>query len=173
MINQFRDEYYFLSNFSDSPMEYDGISYQNAEAAFQAQKCVNAADRLAFSKLNSSEAKKLGRRVSLRPDWEDIKVGVMRDIVRAKFSQNPELEEKLLATSGEYLEEGNTWGDRVWGTVNGSGANLLGQILMELRGNLELNNPARLRRTRIPMCPSGFLHPEQIETAIQSILRSP
>ena len=138
MINQFRDEYYFLSNFSDSPMEYDGISYQNAEAAFQAQKCVNAADRLSFSRLNPSEAKKLGRRVSLRPDWEDIKVGVMRDVVRAKFSQNPELKKKLLATSGEYLEEGNTWGDRVWGTVNGSGANLLGQILMELRENLEI-----------------------------------
>lgn len=138
MINHFRDQYYFLSNFSDSPMEYDGILYQNAEAAFQAQKCINAAERDAFSKINSTEAKKLGRKVSLRPDWENIKVSVMRDIVRAKFSQNLELREKLLATSGEYLEEGNTWGDRVWGTVNGSGANLLGWILMELREELEM-----------------------------------
>lgn len=61
----------------------------------------------------------------------------MRDIVRTKFADNPELTEKLLVTSGEYLEEGNTWGDRVWGTVNGQGANLLGQILMALRDELE------------------------------------
>lgn len=137
MINRFRDEYYFLSNFSHSPMEYDGIHYQNAEAAFQAQKCVNRAERFAFSNLNSTEAKKRGRQVSLRPDWENVKVNIMRDVVRAKFVGNKELSRKLLATSGEYLEEGNTWGDRVWGTVNGSGANLLGKILMELRQELE------------------------------------
>lgn len=137
MINHFCDEYYFLSNFYESSMVYDGIPYQNAEAAFQAQKCATKADRHAFSNLNATEAKKLGRQVSLRPDWEDIKVNVMRDVVRTKFSENPELSQKLLATSGEYLEEGNTWGDRVWGTVNGSGANLLGQILMEARKELE------------------------------------
>lgn len=138
MINHFRDKYYFLSNFYELPMEYDGIPYQNAEAAFQAQKCAIKADRYAFSNLNATEAKKLGRQITLRPDWEDIKVGVMRDIVRMKFLENPELSQKLLATSGEYLEEGNTWGDRVWGTVNGSGANLLGQILMEIREELEM-----------------------------------
>ena len=75
--------------------------------------------------------------MSLRADWEDIKVNVMRDVVKAKFEQNGDLKDALLATNDAYLEEGNTWGDRTWGTVNGSGANLLGQILMNVREKLK------------------------------------
>ena len=60
----------------------------------------------------------------------------MREIVEAKFEQNPQLREMLLATGDAYLEEGNTWGDRTWGTVNGVGANNLGRILMDVREGL-------------------------------------
>ena len=87
--------------------------------------------------MNPSEAKRTGRKVKLRPDWEDVKINEMRNIVRAKFSQNPELAEKLIQTGDAHLEEGNTWGDRTWGTVNGSGQNLLGKILMEIRETLK------------------------------------
>ena len=148
MINRFKDEYYFLSNFYEIPVTYDGITYKNNEAAFQAQKTCSAYqigkgekpysdERLLFKELNASEAKKLGRKISLRPDWEKVKIPIMRDIVYAKFTQNPELREKLINTDDEYLEEGNTWGDRIWGTVNGSGANNLGRILMEIREQLK------------------------------------
>ncbi len=148
MINSFREEYFFLSNFYAAPVEYKGVTYQNNEAAFQAQK-VSAAyqidkgerpftdERIQFSSINPAEAKKLGRKVSLRPDWEDVKIQAMREIVEAKFDQNPELAEKLIGTGDEYLEEGNTWGDRIWGTVDGKGSNLLGQILMETREKLK------------------------------------
>ena len=61
---------------------------------------------------------------------------IMEDIVKAKFSQNEELAEKLLATDDEYLIEGNTWGDRFWGAVNGEGRNQLGIILMQVRNEL-------------------------------------
>lgn len=122
-----------MSNFSESPLIYDGITYQNAEAAFQAQKCIKKEDREKFSFSNSSDAKKMGRRVSLRPDWEKIKVKTMKNIVYEKFFQNEQLREKLLNTGNAYLDEGNTWGDRIWGTVDGKGANLLGKILMEVR----------------------------------------
>ena len=137
-INEFRDDNYFLSNFYECPVTYDGLTYRNNEAAFQAQKCINLKDREQFTTLNSSEAKKLGRRVVLRKDWEDIKVQVMKEIVTAKFEQNEDLQQKLLDTGDAYLEEGNTWGDRVWGTVNGKGANNLGKILMEVRENIRL-----------------------------------
>ena len=136
-IGEFREEYYFLSNFYPAAVSYEGITYLNNEAAFQAMKCINPADRKQFANLSPSEAKKLGRRVCLRKDWEDVKAGIMRDLVYSKFSQNPELLDKLLDTENAYLEEGNTWGDRIWGTVNGCGSNLLGQILMEARESFQ------------------------------------
>lgn len=137
-INSFRDEYYFLSNFYECSVTYNGLTYKNNEAAFQAQKCINLKDREKFCNLSASESKKLGRKVVLRKDWEDIKIKVMTDIVKAKFEQNEDLQKKLLATEDAYLEEGNTWGDRIWGTVNGVGANNLGKILMNVRKELQL-----------------------------------
>lgn len=133
MIDSFTDEMFFLSNFYPCNIEYDEIVYKNAEAAFQAQKCAIKGDRYAFSNLNPTEAKNLGRTVKLRKDWENIKISEMAKIIHEKFEQNPDLAEKLLLTGNAYLEEGNTWGDRVWGTVNGKGANNLGRILMNER----------------------------------------
>ena len=77
-------------------------------------------------------AKREGYKVKLRENWEDIKIDVMYQIVLAKFSQNEFLKQKLIATGREWLEEGNTWGDRTWGTVDGVGNNYLGKVLMEL-----------------------------------------
>ena len=133
IINSFTDEYFFLSNFYECPINFDGLTYGSNEAAFQAQKCADAKGRVAFTTLNPTESKKLGREINLRKDWEEVKIGLMEQIVAAKFSQHPDLMQKLLNTGDAYLEEGNTWGDRVWGTVNGSGANNLGRILMGVR----------------------------------------
>ena len=72
----------------------------------------------------------------MRSDWEEVKDKVMYEIVLAKFTQNPDLKEKLLATGDESLEEGNTWGDTIWGTVDGVGENRLGKILMRVRDEL-------------------------------------
>ena len=139
-IRQFRGDFFFLSNFYNCPVAYKQLTYTNNEAAFQAQKCVSDTERIQFTKLSPSEAKRLGRRVSLRKDWEDVKVSIMEEVVRAKFTQNAELADKLLATGDAHLEEGNTWGDRVWGTVNGIGANQLGIILMKIRDEIGKSN---------------------------------
>ena len=130
MINSFTGDYYFLSNFYIAPVSYNGWDYTNNEAAFQAQKTKNRRLRFQlFSKASPSEAKATGRKIDLRLDWEEI--------VLAKFTQNPDLKEKLLATGDEHLEEGNTWGDTTWGTVNGIGENRLGRILMKVRKELQ------------------------------------
>lgn len=139
-IRQFRGDFFFLSKFYNCPVAYKQLTYTNNEAAFQAQKCVSDTERIQFTKLSPSEAKRLGRRVSLRKDWEDVKVSIMEEVVRAKFTQNAELADKLLATGDAHLEEGNTWGDRVWGTVNGIGANQLGIILMKIRDEIGKSN---------------------------------
>lgn len=134
----FRDEYRFLSNFWDAPVTYDGLTYMNNEAAFQAQKCLQPEEKEAFTELPPSKAKNLGRRVELRPDWEEVKVGIMEEIVRAKFTQNDELKQKLLATKDMVLEEGNTWNDTFWGVSRrtGEGENHLGKILMKIRDEI-------------------------------------
>lgn len=132
-IESFRDEYFFLSNFYNSKINVFGLTFENGEAAFQSQKTLDKDIQKKFCSLNPTESKKMGRMVNLRKDWESIKMDVMEEVIRAKFSQNEELKNKLLQTGDRYLEEGNTWGDKIWGTVNGSGANLLGQILMKIR----------------------------------------
>lgn len=137
MINEFRGKYFFLSNFYSVPILYRGITYLNNEAAFQAQKLGSEEDKAQFSNLSPSEAKKLGRNVKLRPDWEEIKYERMYEICLAKFSQYPELKRQLLDTGDDSLEEGNIWGDKEWGTVNGNGNNYLGKILMKIRNELK------------------------------------
>lgn len=136
MIDRFDGEYFFLSNFEDSPITYDGITYKNAEAAFHAQKVFDREKKKEFSNLNPSEAKRLGRRVKLRSDWESVKVDIMTDLVRIKFLQNPDLKKKLLATGDEILIEGNWWNDQFWGVCKGEGQNYLGRILMMIRKEL-------------------------------------
>lgn len=61
----------------------------------------------------------------------------MYEICLAKFTQNENLKLKLLETEDAYLEEGNDWGDKEWGLVNGNGKNKLGKILMRIRDELK------------------------------------
>lgn len=138
-INHFRGEYAFLSNFWEVPVTYKGLTYGSNEAAFQAQKCMTEDENMEFTQLRPSASKKLGRRVQLRPDWEEVKVSIMEEIVRAKFTQNEYLKWRLIGTDDTYLEEGNTWHDTFWGVdaKTGEGQNHLGKILMKVREELQ------------------------------------
>lgn len=137
-IDQFRGEYAFLSNFWEAPVSYQGLTYGSNEAAFQAQKCMTEEEKLPFTEMRPAASKKAGRRVVLRPDWESVKVGIMEEIVRAKFTQNEDLKQLLSATGDTVLEEGNTWNDTFWGVSlkTGRGRNHLGRILMKVREEL-------------------------------------
>lgn len=134
-ITSFRGEYAFLSNFWHSPVTHDGLRFTSAEAAFQAAKTLDPVIRERFTTLEPGEAKRYGRTVPLRPDWESIKLRVMAEVLQAKFS-DPALRARLLATEEAKLIEGNTWGDTFWGVCRGQGANWLGALLMDLRRRL-------------------------------------
>lgn len=136
-IDTFDGENSFLSNFFFSPFVYKGIPYLNAEAAYQSMKTLDVNKRMFFSDSSPKLAKKFGRKLKIREDWEDVKLEVMLDIVRTKF-RNKDLKEKLLSTGDAYLEEGNYWNDTFWGVCNGVGKNHLGNILMLTREELKL-----------------------------------
>lgn len=137
-ISSFRDEYRFLSNFYEAEVTYEGLTYGSNEAAFQAQKCMDETEKKQFTEFGPGKSKGIGRKVRLRPDWEEVKTGIMEEIVRAKFTQHPELADMLLETEDKALVEGNHWGDTCWGvdTRTGQGENCLGRILMKVRAEL-------------------------------------
>jgi ribA/ribD-fused uncharacterized protein len=147
-IMRFRNANNFLSNMYNTPVTIDGITYRNAEAAFQAQKSADPSVRAQFARLSGYDARELGNKIQIRDDWDSIKEGVMRLVIQAKFS-NPEMQRRLEETGDAELVEGNTWGDVTWGVSNGRGQNLLGKILMEQRGIQPRMTPGARRPYRL------------------------
>lgn len=137
MIDSFKNEYRFLSNFHLVEIEQEGIVYPSSEHAYMAMKTTDENLRKEISKLETPrEAKKFGRKLILRNNWNDLRIPYMEEILKKKFS-NPELKEKLKATGNQELVEGNTWGDVFWGVCNGIGQNNLGKILMKIRDEIK------------------------------------
>jgi ribA/ribD-fused uncharacterized protein len=136
-IDRFTGRYDLLSNFHASPIKVEGIEYPTVEHAFQAAKTMNVEQKRALAEASTpGHAKRMGKRVQLRPDWEQVKVGIMEELMRLKFTTHADLREKLLATGDAELIEGNDWNDRFWGVCRGQGKNQLGVILMEVRREL-------------------------------------
>jgi ribA/ribD-fused uncharacterized protein len=134
------DDFGCFSNFSAHPMRIGGKLWPTSEHYFQAQKFKEVEYREKIRKANSPMiAARMGRdrKKPLRRDWESVKVGVMRDAVRAKFTQHADIREILLSTGDakivEHTERDSYWGDG----GDGSGKNMLGRILMEIRDELK------------------------------------
>jgi ribA/ribD-fused uncharacterized protein len=128
-------DYHFLSNFFECDFSFMGVVYKTSEHFFQAAKAINekSAKKIIDAK-TPGMSKSLGRSIVKRKDWEDIKIDVMRFVLRIKF-QDKVLRELLLETGDAILEEGNIWNDRWWGVDEKTreGKNWLGKLLMELR----------------------------------------
>jgi len=139
-ILKFDGEYDFLSNFYSSPVTVWHATFPTAEHAYQRAKFFDGAIAEAIRCAPTpGVAKKLGRSKGIRDDWEDVKISIMTEVVRAKFNQSSRLTQKLLATGDAILEEGNHWNDTFWGVCpvgSGNGRNKLGDILMKIRDEL-------------------------------------
>ncbi|MFA5670636.1 MAG: NADAR family protein [Candidatus Dojkabacteria bacterium] len=137
VIKSFTGGYRFLSNFYESPIEYHGRNYVSVEHAFQAAKATCERDHDYVTGAETAGiAKRRGREIKRREDWDEIKVSIMAELVWAKFSQNLDLAKKLIETYPHELIEGNQHKDKFWGMVNGVGKNYLGKILMFVRAKL-------------------------------------
>jgi len=137
MIDEFKGEYRWLSNFWYVNIEYEGVNYITTEHAYVAHKSIDELFRFKVGKCKTPGAvKALGRQVELRSDWDEVKLGVMEDITRLKY-QDPVLQQLLLDTGDQEIIEGNTWGDTFWGVCDGVGENHLGKIIMKIRKELK------------------------------------
>lgn len=134
-IEEFQGKYRFLSNFWGAPVEFEGLCYPSVEHAFQAAKTLDKEQRKGFLKIKANEAKRLGRKVTLRSDWEEVKLSIMKELLIKKF-QHEDLKQKLLMTRPHKLIEGNNWNDTFWGVCRGEGQNNLGKLIMEVRDSL-------------------------------------
>ena len=136
-IDSFSGDYRFLSNFWPSRVSMDSLTFPTVEHAFQAAKTLDLFQRQMIRDVPlPGQAKHLGRAVILRQDWESIKLDVMYGLLKQKFSAK-NLKGFLLDTGDIELIEGNTWGDKFWGTVDGEGQNHLGKLLMQVRSELK------------------------------------
>ena len=131
-ITSFRGKNEFLSNMYPCYISYEGKIYPSVEHAFQAAKTLDPEERILFQICETYRIKQLGKSVELRSDWETVKVSVMKELIKTKFS-DPILAKKLVDTGDAELVEGNTWGDTFWGVCKSKGENHLGKLLMEVR----------------------------------------
>jgi len=139
---QFKDEYEWLSNFSDCEIEYEGIKYPSVEHFYVAMKTTDPKIRSEISELpTSGKAKRFGRKLEkegmVRPEWEDLKVSIMKFALDEKYSQEP-YKSLLIETGDIEIQEGNMWGDTFWGIdlESGEGRNTLGKMIMKIRKKL-------------------------------------
>ena len=141
MIEQFQDEYRWLSNFwyLEKPMEYQGMSFATNEHFYIAMKTEDTSIRKQVSEHPLKGLKRFGNTFPLRGDWELIKFDVMEFGLNYKFSEsNPKLRQQLIDTGNEHIQEGNLWGDKIWGIClkTGEGDNKLGELLMKIRSGI-------------------------------------
>jgi N-glycosidase YbiA len=156
-ITEFRGEYRFLSNFWPCAVPIGGITYPSSEHAYQAHKTLDHRAREAMAALSTpGDAKRAGKVLDLRTDWERVKKAVMLQVVLVKFMKHADLAKLLVATGDASLQEGNHWHDNFWGVCrcaqptgqglsylgwgvsgcakhSGQGLNYLGRILETVR----------------------------------------
>jgi len=137
-IDSFFGKHRFLSNHWPCKVVLDQVEYPSIEHAYVAAKTTDPNERQLFLEMNltAGQAKRYGRILPLRQDWEDVKLSVMSALIEQKFAKGSELGQKLIDTYPHKLIEGNTWGDRYWGVCNGVSQNWLGILLMSRRFDL-------------------------------------
>lgn len=148
MIDEFKGQFRFLSNFYPSPLMYCTEKYATVEHAYQAAKAYPNFEVMKEIQNvpTPGKAKRAGQKAKLRNDWESLKEGVMYQCVYYKFNKNEYLKQCLVLTEGHELVEGNYWHDNYWGNCfcnkcqDIKGKNRLGVILMNVRKEL-LNAP--------------------------------
>lgn len=139
MINEFKDEYEWLSNFYPCEIYLNGLLFPTVEHAYMSEKTDDINWKLTCCDASKSPGiiKRSSRNVDLVNDWDAKKLVIMTLCLQQKFSKEP-FTTKLLNTNQRYIQEGNIWSDKFWGVClkTNTGKNMLGYIIMNIRNNL-------------------------------------
>jgi len=139
MINSFKGKHGFLSNFARIDITIEDKLWPTSEHMYTACKTTDQNMREQIRQCYTpGQAKRLGRKVTLRSDWNQTKDAYMLECLRLKFTLNQTMKQKLLATGEQTLVEGNDWHDNYWGSCScpkcgNQGKNMLGKLLMQVR----------------------------------------
>ncbi len=139
VISEFKGQYHWLSNFSPSEVTWCGLQFPTVENGYQAAKCQCPTTMHLFKQCTPGQAKRLGKTVLMREDWDAVKRDIMQMFLSQKFQCGTELASKLLATGNASLIEGNYWHDNFWGRCSCTRCqektwhNHLGRLLMQIR----------------------------------------
>lgn len=158
-IVSFEGKYAFLSNFYPAKIHIENKEfgfydeYPTAEHAYQASKAFMVTEKEQIKSASTPGlAKKYGKFIRMRSDWDEVKLETMEEIVRIKFEMNPDLAQLLVDTGDMKLVEGNWWHDTYWGVCNGRGHNHLGKILMKVREELSHLKPLDMEELDDHLC---------------------
>lgn len=140
-------KYGFMSNFAEGFefVDQDGLIWSTSEHHYQAQKATNEEDRSRVQMARTAfDSKQIGGSITLRPDWDEVKIDCMRQTLALKFAEGSKAADRLMDTQAAYLVEDTPWGDQFWGKTYGVGESHLGKLLMERRESLILGTPVRI-----------------------------
>ncbi len=138
----FFKDFRFLSNFHMCKVVVDGIEFPSSEHAYMAEKTIYREEKEIIAKIEkATDVKKYGSSMTISKEfWDEYRLIAMTKVLMAKFTQNEDLKEQLLATGDKLLVETNWWNDRFWGEdINGNGKSMLGECLMAVRSLLNTN----------------------------------
>ena len=135
IIKEFQGDKRWLSNFEPCLVTLDGVTYPSTECAYQAAKTLDEDERKQFVGISAGKAKRAGKTLTIRDDWDSVKLDIMEDLNRQKYSKGF-LRALLIGTGDREIQEGNRWGDTFWGICKGKGDNNLGKIIMKIRAEI-------------------------------------
>lgn len=144
-INSFNGENKIYSNFYPVIVQFEGLNYATVEHAYVAAKSTQFFFRKLIATLPANKAglaKKRGRDIRLRKDWNEVQIDIMNELLGQKFNQEP-FRSKLIATGDAKFIEGNYWHDNHWGDCKCmscesiEGQNWLGRLIMAIRSDFE------------------------------------
>jgi len=139
MIKEFQGSYRWLSNFAPVKIILENIEYQSVEHAYMSAKSDDKDWKIFCSNIQNTagDVKRRSKTIKLKEDWNNIKLEIMFECLKQKFSQEP-YKTKLLETKNDYIQEGNNWNDKFWGVClkTNKGENNLGKLIMKIRDNV-------------------------------------